>query len=415
MAVFSFTSGIESQTVGQYSSFVLSSLATRQIQSFTKADARGLFGFISSEESVSYCYEPSVIDRYFELDYGLITTNHTASIDNGSITEKNRTLEDYGRIYYVTNVESFGFVKIVDGASWKATQAYQGSGNLGLFGKEQSPAFYNWITDGKVRIFGKSDPAFSPVVNGRGGPSVHGDSAIGITAITSGSGNLFTLSSVTERNTYDYPATEGSLGLSGDAYLLRQHAYDTEGTLFALAGGDERKLFQYYGSGTINILARKPEEYRLSELANYTLGIHPGLDTNLPLGQIEFYKGHTNIGSVLLKHLIKESSHEKHTEVYTEESINYFEKVDHGVLDVCTTTQTITGAVSGNATGCIVSVNGTASIAPGQSFRTARGINAATKFIDNGDIAKTAAPLHCLLYTSPSPRDRTRSRMPSSA
>ena len=394
MAVFSFISGIESQTVGQYSSFVLNVLATRQIQSFTKADARGLFGFISSEESVSYCYEPSIIDRYVELDYGLITVNHTASINNGSITEKNRTLEDYGRIYYVTNVESFGFVKLVDGASWKATQAYQGSGNLGLFGKEQSPAFYNWITDGKVRIFGKSDPAFSPVVNGRGGPSVHGDSAIGITAITSGSGNLFTLSSVTERNTYDYPATEGSLGLSGDAYLLRQHAYDTEGTLFALAGGDERKLFQYYGSGTINILARKPEEYRLSELANYTLGIHPGLDANLPLGQIEFYKGHTNIGSVLLKHLIKESSHEKHTEVYTEESINYFEKVDHGVLDVCTTTQTITGAVSGNATGCIVSVNGTASIAPGQSFRTARGINAATKFIDNGDVAKTAAPLH---------------------
>lgn len=111
MAVFSFISGIESQTVGQYSSFTLSSLATRQIQSFTKADARGLFGFISSEESVSYCYEPSIIDRYVELDYGLITVNHTASIDSGSITEKNRTLEDYGRIYYVTNVESFGFVK----------------------------------------------------------------------------------------------------------------------------------------------------------------------------------------------------------------------------------------------------------------------------------------------------------------
>ena len=155
MAIYSLSSGIESQTVGQYSDYVLSNLATRQIQSFTKADARGLFGFISSEESVSYCYEPSVIDRYVELDYGLITVNHTTSINNGSITEKNRTLEDYGRIYYVTNVESFGFVKVVDGASWKATQAYQGSGNLGLFGKEQSPAFYNWITDGKVRIFGK--------------------------------------------------------------------------------------------------------------------------------------------------------------------------------------------------------------------------------------------------------------------
>ena len=561
MAVFSFISGIESQTVGQYSSFTLSSLATRQIQSFTKADARGLFGFISSEESVSYCYEPSIIDRYVELDYGLITVNHTASIDSGSITEKNRTLEDYGRIYYVTNVESFGFVKLVDGASWKATQAYQGSGNLGLFGKEQSPAFYNWITDGKVRIFGKSDPAFSPVVNGRGGPSVHGDSAIGITAITSGSGHLFSNGLKSESRTKVYPLgeeildlvitpddlanynrnitnvsiTNGGNGTSsnggfnigrhyrfsggntgvdryvwfqvdvsnyesidfevirgnwsnggerpdsnehlyfqywtgsawstigsilasdssfdklktysitpsqtvrntnggyvyiravqfnhngggvdnwglrnvslrvsadtrktlfdviGDAYVLRQHAYDTEGNLFNFSSATEKSIFSYQGSGTINILARKPEEYRLSELANYTLGIHPGLDANLPLGQIEFYEGHTNIGSVQLRHLTKEFSHEKHTEVYTEESINYFEKVDHGVLDVCTTTQTITGAVSGNATGCIVSVNGTASIAPGQSFRTARGINAATKFIDNGDVAKTAAPLH---------------------
>ena len=29
--------------------------------------------------------------------------------------------------------------------------------------------------------------------------------------------------------------------------------------------------------------------------------------------------------------------------------------------------------------------------------------------------AKTAQDMSCLLYTSPSPRDRTRSRMPSSA
>jgi len=394
MAVFSFISGIESQTVGQYSSFTLSSLATRQIQSFTKADARGLFGFISSEESVSYCYEPSVIDRYFELDYGLITANHTTSINNGSITDKNRTLEDYGRIYYVTNVESFGFVKVVDGASWKATNSYEGLGIAFTFGRQTSPTVYGYITDGKVRCSGTADPAFSPVVNGRGGPSVHGDGAIGITAITSGSGNLFTFANA-EDSFLPTWTSRGYLGrITGAAYVLQRNAHDTEGTLFALSGGDERKLFQYYGSGTINILARKPEEYRLSELANYTLGIHPGLDANLPLGQIEFYEGHTNIGSVQLRHLIKEFSHEKHTEVYTEESINYFEKVDHGVIDVCTTTQTITGSVSGNATGCIVSVNGTASIAPGQSFRTARGINAATKFIDYGDVAKNAAPLH---------------------
>jgi len=35
--------------------------------------------------------------------------------------------------------------------------------------------------------------------------------------------------------------------------------------------------------------------------------------------------------------------------------------------------------------------------------------------IHGGDFAMIGNSMHCLLYTSPSPRDRTRSRMPSSA
>ena len=123
MAVFSFTSGIESQSVGQYSNFTLSSLATKQIQSFTLKTARGLFGFITSDESRTYSYEPSIIDVYNELDYGSIASIHTQAIDQGSIADRNATFEDYGRIYYVTNVESFGFVKLVSEASWKATNS----------------------------------------------------------------------------------------------------------------------------------------------------------------------------------------------------------------------------------------------------------------------------------------------------
>ena len=34
---------------------------------------------------------------------------------------------------------------------------------------------------------------------------------------------------------------------------------------------------------------------------------------------------------------------------------------------------------------------------------------------DNSELDDACASLFCLLYTSPSPRDRTRSRMPSSA
>ena len=49
----------------------------------------------------------------------------------------------------------------------------------------------------------------------------------------------------------------------------------------------------------------------------------------------------------------------------------------------------------------------------------ARNPNSWTLFqvanIDNGEITIINADIVCLLYTSPSPRDRTRSRMPSSA
>ena len=49
------------------------------------------------------------------------------------------------------------------------------------------------------------------------------------------------------------------------------------------------------------------------------------------------------------------------------------------------------------------------------------GARVATKFVRRNPILATAAIAgagllwYCLLYTSPSPRDRTRSRMPSSA
>ena len=43
-------------------------------------------------------------------------------------------------------------------------------------------------------------------------------------------------------------------------------------------------------------------------------------------------------------------------------------------------------------------------------------LNAACKFImDNDEVNSSPVLVVCLLYTSPSPRDRTRSRMPSSA
>ena len=52
-----------------------------------------------------------------------------------------------------------------------------------------------------------------------------------------------------------------------------------------------------------------------------------------------------------------------------------------------------------------------------QALRRARRLNPSGRVVANGCAAKTesASLAYCLLYTSPSPRDRTRSRMQSSA
>ena len=251
MAIYTFTSGIESESVGQYSNELLSSLANRTIGSFTLRTARGLFGFVSSDERRTYAYYPALADIYSEIDYGSIINIHAQALDQGSITDATATQEDYGRIIYVTTQESFGFVKVVSEASWKATNSYEGTGTAFTFGNQTAPGRYAHITDGKVRCSGTADSAFSPVVNGRGGPLLHGNSTIGITAITTGGGSLFTLSNVTEDRSYDYPATEGSLDISGEAYTIRQRAYETEGTLFNFSSATEKSIFSYAGSGTL--------------------------------------------------------------------------------------------------------------------------------------------------------------------
>ena len=67
----------------------------------------------------------------------------------------------------------------------------------------------------------------------------------------------------------------------------------------------------------------------------------------------------------------------------------------------------ITATASGNlATGqtVVLNANGTVSEVSGQS-----------ESVGSEVVFETAQSYYCLLYTSPSPRDRTRSRMPSSA
>ena len=103
MAVYTFTSGIESESVGQYSNYLLSSLATRTIGSFTVRTARGLFEFISSEERRTYAYYPAIVDLYTEIDFGNIlytpqpvTATDTVQVDDLNAALSNTILSDSG-------------------------------------------------------------------------------------------------------------------------------------------------------------------------------------------------------------------------------------------------------------------------------------------------------------------------------
>ena len=49
------------------------------------------------------------------------------------------------------------------------------------------------------------------------------------------------------------------------------------------------------------------------------------------------------------------------------------------------------------------------------SYRAATGMASFIRVSKGGDLMPAGSGQTCLLYTSPSPRDRTRSRMPSSA
>ena len=66
------------------------------------------------------------------MDSSLLSYTHTytpilPTKDYGSISDANATTEDRGRIVYVTTVEPFGFNKVLNAASWKATNTYEGT------------------------------------------------------------------------------------------------------------------------------------------------------------------------------------------------------------------------------------------------------------------------------------------------
>ena len=327
--------------------------------------------FNNAEESKSYSYHPAILDLYTEVDFGSITQNATTTSNNGLVADLNATQVEYGRIIHVTDLESFGFSKTLNAASWKATSAWVGSGSLISFGRQTSPAVYGIIIDGKVKgLSGTADVDYSPASYGRGILPLQGTSLIGIGAALIGSGSLKKFTGTSESFTINPDEKQMLFSFFGDAIQKNSESYFGNGSLKNFSNAIDKQVFAWNGSGTISIVSRKPFLYTLDEIADWILGDI----SNKPLSSIKY-----------------ELSDEKHTESYNESAIVPWSARDYGSLAVCTTEETISGDVSGNATGCIIKVDTTARVVSGQTYQVAASLNAPTDTVDWGDITTIAS------------------------
>ena len=410
ICIYSYEAGNVSETVGQHGSAVINmGIGARKISSFQFVfdTWQPISRFVGAAECRAYVYEPCITEDYTELDYGLISANHTNTIDNGSITINTAVTEDRGNILdrYKTR---FGFKKVIGEAQARATNAWIGSGRLKSFGSQSSPAIYGWITDGKVkhlptlfRVQGSADAAFSITRAGGGLTPLSGTATIGITAGYVGDGSLRKFGGLAESATWN-PLEKQMLfsfvgGLTSEKHV---ESYRGSGRIRNLATVKAVKgIFDYVGSGSFKLNPRKPDRYLLEDLANFTLEIDTGLAS--------YWQGLTDpnnnwhqtkkLGAVQL-HQLREWAHEKHTEVYTQSAFVPYSEVDYGYLinqnvSNCTAAS---GTISTNttaSTGCIKVAPGTTlAIAPSNTYTIPAIQTTPSTTIDYGLVTDSAAP-----------------------
>ncbi len=379
--IYSYESGNVSETVGQHGSSVINAgIGARRIDSFQFVfDVwQPISRFVGAAEASVKVYKPCIAEDYNELDYGSITANATVTNDYGKVDVIHHSGEvNYGNILdgYKTR---FGFVKKIGEAQAKATNAWIGSGRLVSFGRQVSPAVWGWITDGKVRITGAADAAFTTSSAGGGLTPLGGSATIGITAVCVGDCHLRKFGGSAESLTWN-PEEKQMLfsfigGLTSEKHT---ESYRGSGRIKNLAKVEaEKGTFTYTGSGLFKLKPRKPVTYQLSELANLTLEVQSGRhQEHENFGDNTFgWNGTTQLGGVELKYLSYEYSHEKHTQVYTETAFVSYLELDYGnlVQSGSTNCVAVSGTISTNTTattGCTqVAPSTTLAVAPGNTY-----------------------------------------------
>ena len=260
---YRYESGTKYETVGQHGPSVINQgIGLRTLASFTFIwDHYTTLTLTGAAESRVYNYHPDEVEEYNELDYGLISANHTNSIDNGSITTYPASQEDRGFILDGYKTRS-GFLRFTDKAAYEAAVfKYLGSGSIRKWGEQQSPSIYGYITDGKVRsltVHGTADVDFSPASYGRGVLPLRGTSAESFGLEYSGSGSFKKFSGAVESITWNPEERQMLFSFIGVGSERQTDNYLGTGLLHTFSGAAESRtasddiaagLFRVGGSG----------------------------------------------------------------------------------------------------------------------------------------------------------------------
>jgi hypothetical protein len=264
----------------------------------------------------------------------------------------------------------------------KHTESYVGSGRIRkLSGSAESVRWSAQHTTGLYRISGDSIDLRARVFEGSGRIPIFTGAAESLTFNPLERDMLFSF-------------------IGGITSEKHTESYVGSGRLRNFATVELRKSFDYVGSGSINLLPRKPDCYELEELANFTLDTYVLRSEYINLGNIDFYDGHTNLGDAQLKWITCEEGHEKHTEAYNNSACIDDVDLDYGFLVNQNLTNCVanSGTISTNTTaanGCIKVAPGTTlAIAPGSTYTIPNQLTTPSVTEDYGLVSDANAPEH---------------------
>ena len=264
ICIYSYESGVVSDTVGLHGPSTVLALGNRTIGSFTSVrDHQSLFRFNNADESRTYVYDANVVDEWYELDYGLITNSHTITEDHGNITDLDQvTRHDYGYIWRLRTERAFGFVKKVGEAQARATNAWVGEGKITIFSKQKGLNVYGWIVDGKVRCTGTAGEEYSPAHKGQGNLLLSGKSFESFDpAGEQLGGTLFAFSGAAESLTVNPQERQMLFSFTGEGHHSNTDIASGSGNLFSFGGLSESTLISELGRGLFKLTGTGKTHY----------------------------------------------------------------------------------------------------------------------------------------------------------